>query len=154
MSLTDRGPAPARTGPHESAAADPLTPQSIGTFDTRSIARACDEGTVSRAAAWPRRPVPGHHVPLSWAEQLIASADGPVPEYGSAAWGALPDDSRAKLAAYMRAAERWRTQRRAADVLAFPGGRRAHEIAEARRPRPGDHPGGPVPVWDCDEVRS
>ncbi len=90
--------------------------------------------------------------PLSWAKALIEGADGQTPEYGSAEWVRLPDDSRAKVAACVLAAEKWRTRRHTFESPA-PGSRTAREIAEARRPRPGDHPGGPV-QWDRDEVAS
>ena len=89
------------------------------------------------------------HFPLSWAQQLIDGADGPVPVYGSREWVLLPDESRAKVAACVIAAENWRTRRYAFEAPA-PGSRRARDIAEARRPRPGDHPGGPVPVWPAE----
>ena len=46
---------------------------------------------------------------LPWAKALIDQADGPVPEYGSPEWQALPDHSRAKVAACVLAAEAWRT---------------------------------------------
>jgi len=46
---------------------------------------------------------------LPWAAALISAAEGPIPEYGSAAWSALPDDSRAKVAACVLAAETLRT---------------------------------------------
>jgi hypothetical protein len=88
------------------------------------------------------------HFPLFWARQLIDSVEGPVPEYGTAAWVQLPDESRAKVAACVIAAEKWRTRRYGEDFpLSPPARTRARHIAEARRPRPGDHPGGPVP-WD------
>ncbi len=47
--------------------------------------------------------------PLPWARQLIANADQPIPAYGSPEWHALPDSSRAKVAACVVAAEAWRT---------------------------------------------
>lgn len=91
------------------------------------------------------------HFPLSWARGLIDSADGPVPEYGSADWVQLPDESRAKVAACVVAAERWRTRRpHFLEMDAVPS-KRAREIAEARQPRPGDHMGGPVPPWELTE---
>ncbi|MCU1613515.1 MAG: hypothetical protein JWO98_1055 [Frankiales bacterium] len=93
------------------------------------------------------------HFPLSWARQLIDGAAGPIPEYGSAEWVRLPDDSRSKVASCVVAAERWRTRNRSTGEDAMPVGRRAREIAEARRPRPGDHAGGPVP-WERDEAAS
>ena len=46
---------------------------------------------------------------LPWAAALIKAADGPIPEYGSAEWAALPDNSRAKVAACVLAAETLRT---------------------------------------------
>lgn len=95
-----------------------------------------------------------HHLLLSWAQQLIENADGSFPAYGSQEWVQLADDDRRKVAACVAAAEAWRTRNYRADVFefAFPN-RRAREIAEARRPRPGDHPGGPVD-WERDEVAS
>lgn len=87
------------------------------------------------------------HLPLSWARQLIANGGPCVPEYGSREWAELPDDSRAKIAACVAAAEKWRTRNHWAETYSLPHGRRAREIAEANRPRPGDHPGGPVD-WD------
>ncbi len=92
----------------------------------------------------------GHAVvtplPLRWARALIEAADGPIPPYGSPEWSSLPDDSRTKVAATVEAAERWRTGNFAPEIITFPS-RRAREIAEARRPRPGDYPGGSVD-WD------
>lgn len=88
------------------------------------------------------------NLPLSWAEQLIANGGPEVPEYGSRRWAELPDDSRAKVAACVVAAERWRTQGRSADVLTLdPQPSRRRRIAEANRPRPGDFKGGAVD-WD------
>ena len=84
---------------------------------------------------------------LAWARALIEGADGPVPEYGCLAWAALPDDSRTKVAACVAAAERWRTRHHRSDLYAPVDSAWARRIAEARRPRPGDHPGGPVP-WE------
>lgn len=55
-------------------------------------------------------------MPLPWARQLIANATGPIPEYGSAEWRALPDDSREKVAACIVAAECWRTYTDPAEV--------------------------------------
>jgi hypothetical protein len=64
----------------------------------------------------PTRPAPGgRRQPdlfpprLPWAAALIDAADGPVPGYGSPAWAALPDNSPAKVAAAVIAAESWRT---------------------------------------------
>jgi hypothetical protein len=91
--------------------------------------------------------------PLLWARQLIDGAEGPIPEYGSAEWVRLPDESRAKVASCVEAAERWRTRNRQFDVDAWPGGRRAREIEEANRARTGDHLGGPVP-WEQAEAVS
>lgn len=85
-------------------------------------------------------------LPLRWAKALIEGADGSIPEYGSADFADLPDDSRAKVASCVIAAERWRTRHHQAEFVAS-GGRRAREITEARRPRPGDYMGGPV-AWD------
>jgi hypothetical protein len=47
--------------------------------------------------------------PIPWAQALIDGADGPVPQYGAPEWAALPDDSRAKVAACVVAAESWRS---------------------------------------------
>jgi hypothetical protein len=114
-------------------------------------------------------PIP---MPLPWAQQLIANADGPIPPYGSAEWVALPDDSRAKVAATVIAAECWRTywqpdehRRRltaeleaghdsdqreewSAEVVASVHAT-ADRLLRPRptidgRPRPGDYPGGNV----------
>ena len=90
--------------------------------------------------------------PLAWAQDLIESADGPVPEYGSADWIKLPDDSRSKVAACVQAAELWRARPRTFEAPA-PGSRRARDIAEARRPRPGDYCGGPIP-WEPEGATS
>lgn len=88
-------------------------------------------------------------MPLRWARALIEGADGPIPEYGSPEFADLPDDSRAKVASCVMAAERWRTRRHQGGAeSAYPSSsRRAREIAEARRPRSGDYMGGPV-SWD------
>lgn len=91
------------------------------------------------------------HLPLNWADQLIENAGGSFPAYGSREWAALADDDRRKVAACVAAAEEWRTRNFRADVYDFTQSRRAREIEEARRPRPGDHPGGPVP-WERDQV--
>ena len=97
------------------------------------------EDSGRRADVLPMRP--------RWSQALIDGADGPVPSYGSAAWSALPDDSRVKVAATVLAAEAWRTRHVQPDFVTPIGSRRAREIADARRPRPGDHQGGPV-EWD------
>jgi hypothetical protein len=86
-------------------------------------------------------------LPLSWARQLIENAGGYFPPYGSREWSALDNEDRRKVAACVAAAEEWRTRNHRADVLDFPQSRRARQIAEARRPRPGDYLGGPVP-WE------
>lgn len=87
-------------------------------------------------------------MPLPWAADLIRSADGPVPDYGSPEWAALPDDSRAKVAACVIAAECWRVEtdperiaqrlrieldaaRRAADALDAEEARWTPEIVAA-----------------------
>lgn len=85
-------------------------------------------------------------LPLGWAKALIEAAEGPIPLYGSREWAALPNHSRTKVASTVIAAERWRTKDYVPEVIALPS-RRAREIAEARRPRPGDYMGGPV-QWD------
>lgn len=46
---------------------------------------------------------------LLWAGALIDSADGPIPRYGTPEWAALPETSRAKVAACVIAAEAWRS---------------------------------------------
>lgn len=86
-------------------------------------------------------------MPLRWTRALIEGAEGPVPIYGSVEWLALPDDDRRKVAATCIAAEAWRLREYLEDLRQPRYGRRAREIVEARRPRPGDHPGGPV-EWD------
>jgi hypothetical protein len=125
MESRRKGPAPATgTGPAENAAArKPLSVQN----------------SAALASVTP--------LPLRWARALIESADDTIPPYGSAEWSALPDDSRIKVAACVIAAERWRTRRHSFDTV--PGSRRSREIQEARKPRPGDYLGGPVP-WDCE----
>ncbi len=116
-------PSPRDTGPSESA-------------PTKKRAQAQDSPAV--AVVTP--------LPLRWARALIEAADGPIPPYGSAEWSALPDDNRTKVAATVLAAESWRTRNFAPEISTLPS-RRDREIAEARRPRPGDHMGGPV-QWD------
>lgn len=86
-------------------------------------------------------------MPLRWTRALIEGAEGAVPVYGSIEWRELPDDDRRKVAATCIAAEAWRLREYLEDLRQPRHGRRAREIAEARRPRPGDHPGGPV-EWD------
>ncbi|MGY1778770.1 hypothetical protein [Geodermatophilus sp. SYSU D01036] len=123
MSQRRRGPAPAanESGPHENATARKLLDQ-------------------QRSAVV--RPLP-----LSWARALIDAGGPDVPEYRSHEWMALPDDSRAKVAATVIAAERDYARRVGVEVVQ-PSSHRARRIAEARRSRPGDHPGGAVPLWD------
>lgn len=105
-------------------------------------------------SAHPQRIVP---LLLPWARVYIENAAGAeIPEYGTSGFHAL-EDGPLKVASCVVAAERWRTRDQRAgesdDSPAVPiGGRRAREIAEARRPRPGDHPGGPVPLWELDEA--
>ncbi|MCF6507380.1 hypothetical protein E9549_08160 [Blastococcus sp. MG754426] len=53
---------------------------------------------------------------LPWASALIQAAGQPIPDYGSAEWAALPDGSRAKVAACVIAAECWRTYTDPAEV--------------------------------------
>ena len=91
------GPAPAangKTGPQKIAAAKPLAsePQSR-TKATQSAALA--------PVALPNT--------LPWARALIQAVNGPVPDYGTPEWEALPDNSRAKAVAAVLAAEAWRT---------------------------------------------
>ena len=134
MSASER-PAPATgAGPSENVAAK----QGLAAHSRATVTSGADLTNV----------VP---FPLSWARQLIANATDTVPEYGSAEWRALPDDSREKVAACVVAAESWRTRSHPGGRSLLPGGRRAREIAEARRPRPGDHPGGPV-QWNREAV--
>lgn len=47
---------------------------------------------------------------LPWAAARIDAAERPIPEYGSDEWAALPDNSRAKIAAVIIAAECWRAE--------------------------------------------
>lgn len=47
---------------------------------------------------------------LDWARALIDAAEQPIPTYGSPEWAALPEDSRAKVAACVLAAECWRVE--------------------------------------------
>lgn len=125
MNQTSERPAPAEeTGPAENVA---------------TTAPLDNQNSAHLAEVLPMRP--------RWSQALIEGADGPIPPYGSAAWSALPDDSRAKVAATVLAAEAWRTRHVRPDFLAPIGGRRGREIAEARRPRPGDYTGGRV-QWD------
>ncbi len=115
-------PSPRDTGPSESA-------------PTKKRTQAQDSPAV--AVVTP--------LPLRWASALIEAADGPIPEYGSREFLALPDDSRTNVAACVEAAETWRTRLHHAEQFVLPAGSaRARRIADARRPRPGDHPGGPV----------
>lgn len=93
-------------------------------------------------------------LPLTWARQLIAKAGESFPAYGSPEWVALDDRDPRKVAACVAAAECWRTRNYRADVFELPlTSRRAREIAEARRPRPGDYMGGPVP-WEREVAAS
>lgn len=88
------------------------------------------------------------HLPLPWAKQLMANGGDAFPEYRSRDWMALDDRDPRKVAACVEAAERWWAScNGTADIFTFPSTRRAREIEQARRPRPGDHPGGPV-EWD------
>jgi hypothetical protein len=130
VSASKRPAPPQVAGPAENAATAPLTPQD----------------SASLAYVLPMRP--------RWSQALIEGTDGPIPPYGSPAWSALPDDSRAKVASVVLAAEAWRTRHTRPDFYAPIPSRRAREIAEARRARSGDHPGGPVPLWELDEVAS
>lgn len=82
-------------------------------------------------------------LPLRWAKTLIDAAGGPVPAYGTREWSDLPDGPQ-KVAGCVLAAESWRTRHHQSGFLLGSGSRRAREIAEARRPRPGDYPGGHV----------
>jgi hypothetical protein len=130
----ENGPAPLAqgdAGPENFAAAKPLG----------SVVESTAIGDISSRSA-------GVAVmPLRWANQLIANADSAIPEYGSPEWQQLPDDSRAKVAACVIAAEEWRTCRSAGYAPVSFTSRRVREIAKARRPRPGDYTGGPV-EWE------
>jgi hypothetical protein len=88
------------------------------------------------------------HFPLPWARVYIENAAGAeIPEYGTVEFHAL-EDGPLKVASCVVAAERWRTRHHQPDLhFAPPSSRRAREMTEARRPRPGDHPGGSVP-WE------
>lgn len=86
-------------------------------------------------------------MPLRWTRALIEEAGDHVPVYGSHEWLTLPDDDRRKVAATCIAAEAWRLREFLDELRTQVRGRRAREITEARRPRPGDHQGGAVP-WD------
>lgn len=131
MNRIEEGPAPSlrETGPSRNrAATKPLNPASHSTASGRVLP-----------------------MPLRWTRALIEGADGPVPVYGSAEWLTLSDDDRRKVAATCIAAEAWRLREYLREAQEPRLSRRAREIAEARRPRPGDHPGGPVP-WEPTEV--
>lgn len=83
-------------------------------------------------------------LPLPWARAYIENVAGAeIPEYGTAEFHAL-EDGPVKVASCVLAAERWRTRRFQPEFLPSTRSRRAREIAEARRPRPGDYLGGPV----------
>lgn len=71
-----------------------------------------------------------------WAARFITAGGPDVPTYGSPAWDALPDDSRAKVAAVVVAAECWRTYTDPAEVawrlrIEVDALRAEHEAAEA-----------------------
>lgn len=128
MSTSERPAPPQVAGPAEGTRTKAnLHPQSSDTTDN---------------PASPHRVVP---LPLRWAKNLIDNARGPIPEYGSTEFSALPDGPE-KVASALIASEHWRTRHHQPDYIR-PRSRRARELAEARRPRPGDHPGGPV-AWD------
>lgn len=129
--------------------------QRTGPVPCQEITGPVLEGTPAKTSTFLQQPTtssigsspPGGVTPLvlRWARTLIDGAAGDVHEYGSPEWHALPDDSREKVAGCVLAAEAWRTRyarTREADIR--PGTRRAREVAEARRPREGDHTGGPV----------
>jgi hypothetical protein len=120
-------------------------------FENVAAAAKLQVGSASDCTAITDRTVINGAFPLNWARQLIESADGPVPEYGSREWLRLPDESRTKVAACVAAAERWRIGISTPWTSFAPANATRRRIEEARRPRPGDHPGGPVP-WDRDEV--
>jgi hypothetical protein len=90
-------------------------------------------------------------LPSFWAKSLIESADAPVPDYGSPEWSRLPDDDRRKVAACVQAAEAWRTRHHGPESAGPMQSNWLRRVQEARRPRPGDHPGGPVP-WDRNKA--
>ncbi|MGY1845532.1 hypothetical protein [Modestobacter sp. SYSU DS0875] len=85
-----------------------------------------------------------------WAEVLISNGQefGSIPEYRSAEWAALPDNDRRKVAACVIAAERWATRHHLDVAFVERASARARRIAQARQPRDGDHPGGPV-RWEA-----
>jgi hypothetical protein len=86
-------------------------------------------------------------LPIRWARVYIENVAGQeIPEYGTAAFQAL-EEGPVKVASCVVAAEAWRTRLHHTDGALVPSSRRAREITEARRPRPGDHRGGPV-QWD------
>ncbi len=53
---------------------------------------------------------------LAWAQRLIAAGGPSIPEYGTPARHALPDNDRRKVAACVIAAESWRTYTDPAEV--------------------------------------
>lgn len=103
-------------------------------------------GSTKSAAAKPLAPVTDSSG--SWAERLISQAGGIAPIYRSPEWDALPANSRAKVAGCVLAAEAWHRHQMRRDEM-LPRTTRAR-ITEARRPRPGDHLGGSLPVWGPD----
>jgi hypothetical protein len=132
----ENGPAPLAqgdAGPENFAATKPLGSA------VKSTANSPQRATVA-------------HLPLPWAQQLIANGGDDFPEYRSREWMALDDRDPRKVAGCVAAAEAWWESRsQPADVFAFPSTRRIREIAEARRARPGDHLGGRV-AWERSEV--
>lgn len=123
----------------------PAPPQVAGPAEVAAKTSLAADSTASgSSSARLSRVLP---MPLRWTRALIEGAQGPVPIYGSAEWLELPDDDRRKVAATCLAAEAWRLREYLREAQEPRLGRRAREIAEARRPRPGDYMGGPVP-WD------
>lgn len=129
--------------------------QRTGPVPCQEITGPAPEGTPAKTSTFQQHPTtrrigspsPDEVKPLAlrWATTLINGAAGDIHEYGSPEWHALPDDSREKVAGCVLAAEAWRTRHaRTRDVDIRPGTRRAREVAEARRPREGDHMGGAV----------
>lgn len=74
------------------------------------------------------RPLPLPRL-LPWEARLIALAGNePIPDYGSPAWHALPEDSAVRVASCVRAAAAWRTSKDPAEI----GSRLRIELDEAR----------------------
>jgi len=131
-----------------SASKRPAPPQVAGPAEV-----AAKTFSAANTTANSRRQATVAHLPLSYSQRLLENADAPVPEYGSTEWQQLPDGSRAKVAAIVVAAEKWRTGRSGDGLPVRWTDNRHRRIEDARRPRPGDHPGGPVP-WEREVAAS